>query len=622
MRLQSFRIRNYKSIQDSGSCRLPDTDNVLVLAGQNESGKSSVLQALYDFDRGEMREDAVRVTDSEPVYPTIECVYAVEKGDNLVENISGELEEFPDVYQEFFSKAETVTFVRTFTAEDESELGFDSELTKKIEGVTPTEKAGEEGTAAEAAPAPAPSPSPAKISASEIAEALFAYTPQIIFFDDFCDLLPDKILISDLKNKKADAKGYNAVKNIETVLGTDLTSLDTLPDAASASKQHNLNKTVTANFNERWKQRIFEDNEYRIEIRYMQGKGQTPAPYLNFFVLTKEDEYLTLAQRSKGLRWFISFFLELKAKSMASDKLIILFDEPGLYLHSKAQSDIKNLFEELGGKDQIIYSTHSPYLIDTSKLNRVRLILNDESGGTTVEKITTKKVSGQRDALKPIIDALGLEIAHGFSPVRKKNVILEGMSDYNYFTAMKKLLGYNGDYCFVPSMGAPNVHLLMELCTGWGLEWLIAFDEDAAAKKAYGQIKKSFFDDKDDEAKEKIFFMEGLEGIEDAFTAGDLQLVESEAKFPEGIKKSQKVQEYGGKELFSRKFLEKVNEGAITKENISKTAQKNFEKAFHFIEVKFGSGDADGVVKEALDKAVASVLAKESVQTTPLVPKV
>ncbi|MDD5740187.1 MAG: AAA family ATPase, partial [Candidatus Peribacteraceae bacterium] len=78
MRLQSFRIRNYKSIQDSGYCRLPDTDNVLVLAGQNEYGKSSVLQALYDFERGEMREDAVCVTDSEPVYPIVECVYAIE----------------------------------------------------------------------------------------------------------------------------------------------------------------------------------------------------------------------------------------------------------------------------------------------------------------------------------------------------------------------------------------------------------------------------------------------------------------------------------------------------------------------------------------------------------------
>ncbi|MDD4287437.1 MAG: AAA family ATPase [Candidatus Peribacteraceae bacterium] len=621
MRLQSFRIRNYKSIQDSGYCRLPDTDNVLVLAGQNESGKSSVLQALYDFERGEMREDAVCVTDSEPVYPIVECVYAIEKDENLVENIQEELDEFPDVYHEIFSKAGTVTFIRTFTAEDESELGFDSEFTKRIEAITPSVsvETADEGTAPEAESSTAPTE---KVPASEIAEALFRYTPKVIFFDDFCDLLPDKILISDLKNKKTDARGYNAVKNIETLLKVDLTSLDSLSDATSAARQQKLNKMITANFNERWKQRIFEDNEYRIEIQHKQGKGQTPAPYLNFFVLTKEGEYLTPAQRSTGLRWFLSFYLELKAKSLDSDKLIILFDEPGLYLHSKAQNDIKGLFEELGLKDQIIYSTHSPYLIDTAKLNRVRLIVNDESAGTTVEKITTMKVPDQKDALKPIIDALGLEIAHGFTPVKKKNVILEGISDFNYFTAMKKLLGYNGDYCFVPSMGAPNVHLLMELCTGWGLEWLIAFDEDAAAKKAYGQIKKSFFDDKEEEAKEKIFFMEGLEGIEDAFTGGDLQLVESEAKFPEGTKKSQKVQEYGGKELFSRKFLEKVNEGAITKENISKTAQKNFEKAFHFIEVKFGSGDADGVVKEALDKAVASVLAKESAQTTPLVPKV
>ncbi|MEQ8425019.1 MAG: AAA family ATPase, partial [Cyclobacteriaceae bacterium] len=52
MRLNTFRILNFKSIIDSGECKLSELDNVLILAGQNESGKSSALEALDFFGNG------------------------------------------------------------------------------------------------------------------------------------------------------------------------------------------------------------------------------------------------------------------------------------------------------------------------------------------------------------------------------------------------------------------------------------------------------------------------------------------------------------------------------------------------------------------------------------------
>src|SRR5205814_6843979 len=122
--------------------------------------------------------------------------------------------------------------------------------------------------------------------------------------------------------------------------------------------------------------------------------------------------------------------------------------EPGMYLHSKAQTDMLNVFKELSEKNQIVYSTHSPYLINSDKLHRVRLVLNTAEMGTIIEKITTGKVKGQLDAMKPIIDAIGLEVAHCFSPINKKNVLLEGISDFYYLEAMKQLLGINNDFSF------------------------------------------------------------------------------------------------------------------------------------------------------------------------------
>ncbi len=633
MRLQSFRVRNYKSIVDSGPCRLSDNDNILVLAGQNESGKSSGLQALRDYESGELQRGALRHF---PIiqYPEIECTYVIEDDDNLFEAVTDDVENIPTALETVFSKLKTVTLIRRFTSLEDAELSFDDGLKQKIADEIEIAKKVE---AAEAEPTPTPEetttpPSPAATataakpvapakkpdpSLAEMAEAVFQIAPKIIFFDDFCDLLPDHILVSDLTAKNTESNGYSAVKNIETVLDADFTKLDELEDAPRASSEEGFNTVLTANFNEKWRQKIFGNNIVKIAVKHQQGRKEGGA-YLNFFVLTKDGEYLAPEQRSRGLQWFLSFYLQLKAENKKTEDLIILFDEPGLYLHAKAQEDIKNLFEELAQKAQIIYSTHSPYLIDTKKLHRVRLVLNSKEGGTTIEKITTNKVIDQKDALKPIIDAMGLEIAHGFSPMQKQNVILEGISDFHYFTAMKKLLGISGDFAFVPSMGASNVHLLMELCTGWGLEWLIILDDGKASKTAYNQIKKSFFDDRDDDAQKKIFVMEGMDGIEDAFSNTDLQIVEPEAKFPEGIKKSQKVHEYGGKELFSRRFLEMVDNGDITKEKLTKTAIKNFEKAFRFIEASFNPIQVKDVAQGVVERVVAETLAKNEAAATKL----
>lgn len=66
MKIKSFRIKNYKSIIDSNECRLSDNDNITILAGQNESGKSSILQAIRDFNTEKLNMDCIRDDDTLP----------------------------------------------------------------------------------------------------------------------------------------------------------------------------------------------------------------------------------------------------------------------------------------------------------------------------------------------------------------------------------------------------------------------------------------------------------------------------------------------------------------------------------------------------------------------------
>ena len=85
MRLKSFQIKNYCSIVDSGVINVSERDNVLVFAGQNESGKSSILKALRDYERHEFDIDSIPFSSSKdkPVQ-SVSCTYEIEESDNIV----------------------------------------------------------------------------------------------------------------------------------------------------------------------------------------------------------------------------------------------------------------------------------------------------------------------------------------------------------------------------------------------------------------------------------------------------------------------------------------------------------------------------------------------------------
>ena len=93
MRLINFQIKNYRSIIDSGVVKLSELDNVSVFAGQNESGKSSILKALYDFERSELEADTIPFSiDANPIQ-SISCTYKIEDDDNLAELLTGIIKE-------------------------------------------------------------------------------------------------------------------------------------------------------------------------------------------------------------------------------------------------------------------------------------------------------------------------------------------------------------------------------------------------------------------------------------------------------------------------------------------------------------------------------------------------
>src|SRR5260370_7796347 len=79
--------------------------------------------------------------------------------------------------------------------------------------------------------------------------------------------------------------------------------------------------------------------------------------------------------RSRGFVWFFSFLAWYSRQKATKQKLILLLDEPGLYLHAKAQEVLLRYFEaELKPSHQLIYSTHSPFMVDSNHFDRVRTV--------------------------------------------------------------------------------------------------------------------------------------------------------------------------------------------------------------------------------------------------------
>lgn len=602
MKLKSFRIKNYKSIVDTGEVTISGHDNMTVLAGQNESGKSSVLEALNAFETGKFDIDSKPFTTQGNLIQTVSCTYEIEDNKLFLEQLTQGLrdeydteisEEDPILDDKKIKAIREFTLIRSYSnAEGKSELSVSNNIfeiikaaileqeveideTKEdgtIEKITGTQKIIDLGSD----------------DASVVAEIFWRnIAPKIILFNDFCDLLPDRITLADLKAKKTDAKGYRAVKNLETMLELNFVDLYGKEDLEREAIRDEHNSLVSVDFQKAWGQKIHNDN--KIEVKYDFEKRETDdTSYVNFYTETKDRQKLKPHQRSKGLIWFLSFWIELNAQNSSDQQLILLADEPGLYLHVKAQADILKLFKKLCGEGhQIIYTTHSPNLIESEKLSRIKLVLNDPKEGTILEPVTTSKIDSQnkQDALQPVANAIGFSVSV-FALSSQKTLILEGISDYFYYLGMRKLLGRKDNYSFVPGIGVRKQNTLISFCIGYGIDWVAVFDDDSTrgldSQKTFEDIKENLFNGNDTAAEAKMHITMGVSSVENMFTVNDMKLVDDKI-----VVKVDAAKSVGDKRkvVFAKSFYEKIESGHITNKKLSSVAISNFNKVFDWIEI-------------------------------------
>jgi predicted ATPase len=215
----------------------------------------------------------------------------------------------------------------------------------------------------------------------------------------------------------------------------------------------------------------------------------------------KRPEEIELERRSTGLQWFLSFFLIfLVEKKEAHKGAILLLDEAGLTLHPLAQKNLVDFFENLAEKNQIIHTTHSPFLVDTSNIDRVKVVYLDNNGYTVVSsdlRAADDKVNEK--SIYAVHAALGLSVSdillQGCQPI-----IVEGPSDQFYLNAIKLYLtkkqkfAPNFELVFVPTGGVRGVQGVVSIVGGKNGDLpIVVLDSDKSGRDAKAKLQSNLY---------------------------------------------------------------------------------------------------------------------------------
>lgn len=277
--------------------------------------------------------------------------------------------------------------------------------------------------------------------------------------------------------------------------------------------------------------------------------------------------------------------MRISARTADGKSNVILVDEPGLFLHASAQRDIYKRLLSISANEniQIIFTTHSPYLLRPDELHRIRLI--DKKSIKKGTKVSNKiHANADKETLTPILTTIGLELNQGIHNVHQyNNVVVEGPSDKFYLDAFSKF--FNEDRLnFIFGGGSSNMGNVGTILEGWECNVIYLYDNDQGKVNGAKKLIKTWFVKK--ELIQTVINDQG--SIEDLFSKEDfvkyvlgesIESVNIETTNSDYLKK-QKID----KVLLSRKFLSIILKGKI---DLSEETINSFKSVYNKLRKSF-----------------------------------
>jgi predicted ATP-dependent endonuclease of OLD family len=430
-------------------------------------------------------------------------------------------------------------------------------------------------------------------SLNELGKELAKHLPGFRFFEDFSSLLPNKIDLEDIIKENDSVEGYKAVSNFLTIAGLDAGFFLEKNTRILKQKIENLNTEITIDFQDYWRQSVGKNNKISINFELAHYDNTHPErsgrPYLEFWIRDR-NERLYPKQRSRGVRWFLSFYLELKASAKQNGRYgVLLIDEPGVSLHARAQEDVLKVFEDIKETIQIVYTTHSPHLIDLNKLYRLlavqRIDENDDYSPTII--IDAKSLQeASPDTLSPIYTLMGTRLDEQQYIQKKNNVLLEDLSTYYYLSAFYKLFSETGnkDVYLLPATEVSNINTLVNLLMGWKLDFVVLLDDDEEGNAVYDNLKKNIYHNNDELVKSKIIKTAGFRSIEDIFSTLDFKKHIIQKRIGITEKNSEYIDINNlNKITLAAGFMTSITENKLTKDDFDDETKTNIKTLLDMI---------------------------------------
>lgn len=498
MQLLKFKVTNFKTIEESDWIT---TNDITCFVGENESGKTNILTALLKLNPADEDTNIDLLSD----YPRqkyteernearnkkfIEAIFKFDDPYKLNYTISPSDNEDNGENQEEQSETLIFEFVRVerYYSGDYKVYGI-----KKEEDIDDTEK---------------------QRDIVKNKEQVLKMIPKFVYYASYASLNSELYLPHIINNldryDELSEKEKNKAKTLKVLfdyvnlspqeildLGAESTSSKT--SAVIENETENKRKReimlssaaarLTREFKEWWKQGNY--------IFKFSADG-------NYFRIWVSDdvrpEEIELENRSSGLQWFFSFYLVFVTEDAGDNyNSIILLDEPGHTLHPMAQKDLSRFFTSLAKNNQLLYTTHSPFLVDSMNIINTKVVYCDGKGITNVsDNLKIKKKVAQK-SIYPVNSAIGITISDTML-IGTKPIIVEGISDQIYLTYIKrklmqlKMITFDKELVFMPVDGTKNIKPVVSIITGKEEELpIVLVDSDEAGKQKKSSLSKGLY---------------------------------------------------------------------------------------------------------------------------------
>lgn len=562
--LLKVKIKNFLSIKDEQLIKL--NSNITSIIGKNESGKTTILKAISKLNKDPITKSEKNVSLKEEE-SFIEGYFKISKDE--IKRINKEYssdkeyafyalpEEYDNLYFSIKVNETKISYYSLYYMDEDNQLQsistsmFTDRIKKEIHKILKNEKSEEAINFLKDIEKISDVEIKEKIKNinlfPELKEKLISLSEEIqknhwidllpkykfITFSSFSDVLKDNVLYSELENNKQ-------AKNILSIAKIDIEKLGKAFDIADEQELEDLQTKYINIVSKKFKE-IFQqtDEDFKLKIRFGSSKKE-----IIFLTQDKTSgtSSINLSQRSEGFKWYLSLYLTLYEYLNKVDKninYVLLLDEPNLYLHPGAQNNLLyNVFYKEFSDVQILYTTHSPYMIDSNNSFSIRIVEKDQQTriyNSSREYAERNKKIKDVDTLSPLMTALELHVSNSLI-INKTDILIavEGIQDVYILRAMikkNKLDKKFENIKIISGMSAEKVPYMFSYLFGMGYNTYCLVDNDKSGRKVINTITNY---DKSDELKNKIIKYDLLAPSETDFLLEDLFSKNDKEKYLSG----------------------------------------------------------------------------------------